>query len=115
MPEGLRLRSDNGSIFLAKDFIKTSKKLGIKQEFIPKREPEYNGCIERFFRTLKQECVWLNTFNSFDEAEPIVIKWINCYNNERLHSALGYKTPAQWKKQFYFPIAVYALWVHNLC
>lgn len=104
-PEGLRLRSDNGSIFLAKDFIQTSKKLGITQEFIPKREPEYNGCIERFFRTLKQECVWLNNFNSFEEAEAVVTKWINCYNNERLHSVLGYKTPALWRKQFYFPLA----------
>jgi len=104
-PDGLRLRSDNGSIFLAKDFIKTSKRLGLKQEFIPKREPEYNGCIERFFRTLKQECVWLNNFQSFEVAESVVINWINSYNNERLHSALGYKSPVLWRKQFYSPLA----------
>lgn len=104
-PTALRLRSDNGSIFLAKDFIKTTKKLHIKQEFTPKRSPEYNGCIERFFRTLKQECIWLNNFQSFEKAQSVITNWINYYNNERLHSALGYMSPAKWRKQFYFPLA----------
>ena len=41
-PEGLRLRSDNGSIFLARDFVKTAKRYSIVQEFTPKYSPEYN-------------------------------------------------------------------------
>lgn len=57
VPEGLRLRHDNGSIFLARHFVGTAQQLAITQEFIPRYSPEYNGVIERFFRTLKQECV----------------------------------------------------------
>jgi putative transposase len=53
-PAGLRLRHDNGSIFLAQHFVTTARQLGITQEFIPRRSPEYNGVVERFFRTLKQ-------------------------------------------------------------
>jgi putative transposase len=40
---------------------------------IPRSSPESNGIIERFFRTLKQECVWLHHVESFEEAERIII------------------------------------------
>lgn len=104
-PEELTLRSDNASIFLAHDFVKTAKRHSIVQEFTPKYSPEYNGSIERFFRTLKQECVWLNRFETFEEAESIISEWIEYYNRERLHSSLGYLTPREWRKQFYLPLA----------
>lgn len=104
-PLSLTLRSDNGSIFLAREFTKTTKRLGIRQEFTPRYSPEYNGCIERFFRTLKQECVWLQTFSSFQEAETIISDWVQHYNTHRLHSSLGYMTPQQWRLQFYLPVA----------
>lgn len=104
-PEGLRLRSDNASIFLARDFIKLTRQLSLGQEFIPRYSPEYNGSIERFFRTLKQECVWLHRFESFEQAERIIPAWIEYYNQERLHSSLGYMTPREWRKQFYLPLA----------
>lgn len=57
VPEDLRLRYDNGSIFLARLFVGTTQQLAIIQEFIPRVSPEYNGVVEPFFRTLKQECV----------------------------------------------------------
>lgn len=101
VPEGLRLRHDNGSIFLARDFIESTHYWGIDQEYIPSGKPDWNGAIERFFRTLKQECVWLHHFESFEQAEPVIAKWIEKYNTERLHSSLGYKTPQQWRKEFY--------------
>jgi putative transposase len=85
VPAGLRLRHDNGSIFLARLFVGTAQPLAITQEFIPRASPEYNGVIERFFRTLKQECVWLHPFESFEEAERISMAWIERYNSERQH------------------------------
>jgi putative transposase len=100
-PEGLRLRHDNGSIFLARLFVGTAQQLAITQEFIPRYSPEYNGVIERFFRTLKQECVWLHHFESFEQAERVIVAWIAHYNTERQHSALGYLTPRAWREQFY--------------
>ncbi|MGH7433216.1 MAG: IS3 family transposase [Candidatus Methylomirabilales bacterium] len=101
VPPGLRLRHDNGSIFLARRFVGTAQQLAITQEFIPRYSPEYNGVIERFFRTLKQECVWLHHFESFEEAERIITAWIDRYNTDRQHSALGYLTPRAWREQFY--------------
>jgi putative transposase len=94
VPEGLRLRHDNGSIFLARHFVGTAQQLAITQEFIPRYSPEYNGVVERFFRTLKQECVWLHHFESFAEAESIIMAWIDRYNSERQHSAPGVSHPS---------------------
>jgi len=101
VPEGLKLRHDNGSIFLARDYMEGTKYWGITQEYIPRGKPDWNGVVERFFRTLKQECVWLHHFESFEQAEQIIAQWIEDYNKNRLHSSLGYKTPEQWKKEFY--------------
>ena len=101
VPAGLRLRHDNGSIFLARLFVGTAQQLAITQEFIPRYSPEYNGVIERWFRTLKQECVWLHHFESFEQAEQVIMAWIDRYNTARQHSALGYLTPRAWREQFY--------------
>ena len=46
--------------------------------------PDWNGVVERFFRTLKQECVWLHNFESFEQAEKIISQWIDNYNKNRL-------------------------------
>ena len=101
VPEGLSLRHDNGSIFLARDYLANTKYWGIDQEYIPTGKPDWNGVIERFFRTLKQECVWLHRFESFEQAEIVIAPWIEKYNKYRLHSSLGYNTPEQWRKEFY--------------
>ena len=101
VPEGLSLRHENGSIFLARDYLANTKYWGIDQEYIPSGKPDWNGVIERFFRTLKEECVWLHRFESFEQAEIVIAQWIEKYNKYRLHSSLGYKTPEQWRKEFY--------------
>lgn len=101
VPEGLSLRHDNGSIFLARDYLANTKYWGIDQEYIPAGKPDWNGVIERFFRTLKQECVWLHRFESFEQAEIVIAQWIENYNKNRLHSSLGYKAPEQWRNYFY--------------
>jgi len=106
VPKGLRLRSDNGSIFLAGLYLKSTEYWGIDQEYTPRGDPDSNGVVERFFRTLKQECVWLHRFESFEKAEQVIVQWIDRYNTQRLHSSLGYKTPVEWRKIYYqFPQA----------
>ncbi len=57
--------------------------------------------IELFFRTLKQECVWLHNLESFEQAEKIISQWIDNYNKIRLDLSLGHKTTQLWRKQFY--------------
>jgi Integrase core domain. len=51
--------------------------------------------VERFFRSLKKECVWQYNFATFDEAYNKIADWSDHYNHERPHSALG--TPPRLK------------------
>jgi Integrase core domain len=58
---------------------------------------EANGIVERFFRSLKEECVWQHNFSDFTEARAAITKWIHWYNAERPHQALGYRSPRQFR------------------
>lgn len=89
------LRSDNGLVFSSKSFAKTVKDYNFTQEFITPYTPEQNGMIERFFRTIKEECIWHHNFKSLKEANQIIGDWIKFYNQKRKHSALRYKTPVE--------------------
>ena len=55
--------------------------------------------IERFFLTLKQECIWLHRFESRDHAFSVVAHWLERYHRERPHSALGYLTPYEYREK----------------
>ncbi|MCB0476292.1 MAG: IS3 family transposase [Flavobacteriaceae bacterium] len=95
--EGLLLRSDNGLIFGSKPFVRVAKEYGIDQEYITPYTPEQNGMIERFFRTLKEECIWQSSFKSRDEAFIAIAAWMDKYHRERPHSGLGYLTPEEYR------------------
>jgi len=93
------LRSDNGLVFGAKVFVQVTRRYGMHQEYITPYTPQQNGMIERFFLTLKQECVWLHRFESRDHAFRIVADWLDRYDVERPHSALGYETPKEYRER----------------
>jgi putative transposase len=93
------VRSDNGLIFQSRCFRTACRDYRLKQEYITPYTPEQNGLIERFFPTLKEECVWQHNFLSFAHARRQVLTWIRWYNARRPHSALGYKSPAEYCAQ----------------
>lgn len=93
------IRSDNGLIFQARRFRKACRFYRLRQEYITPYTPEQNGLIERFFRSLKEECVWQHNFRNFEEAYHEIAAWIRRYNTERPHQALGYLTPVQFNQQ----------------
>jgi len=93
------LRSDNGLIFQSRRFRAACKDYRLRQEFITPYTPEQNGMIERFFRSLKEECVWQRSFPSFKEARRALRRWIGWYNDGRPHQALGYLSPRQYRAQ----------------
>jgi putative transposase len=97
--EPLILRSDNGLVFGAKVFVSVVRRYGLEQEYITPYSPEQNGMIERFFLTLKQECVWLQRFEDRDHAFRVVADWLDRYHADRPHSALGYLTPREYREQ----------------
>ena len=92
------IRSDNGLIFQSRRFREACRFYRLGQEFITPYTPEQNGTIERFFRSLKEECTWQNNFTSFNEARSIVSTWINWYNHERPHQSLGYRAPHEFQQ-----------------
>lgn len=52
-------------------------------EFISLYTSRQNRIVERFFRSLKEECVWIKNFASFDEARAAVMHWLAWYNESR--------------------------------
>ncbi len=96
---GLVIRSDNGLVFGSKRFHETITKYKLTQEYITPYTPEQNGMIERFFRSFKEECAWQKAFTDFDDAYNRIADWMDHYNTERPHSALGYATPAEVRQK----------------
>jgi len=93
------LRSDNGLIFQSRRFRQACRDYRLQQEFITPYTPEQNGLIERFFRSLKEECVWQYRFAGFEDARRAVSTWMQWYNEERPHQALQYKSPRQYRRE----------------
>ena len=93
------LRSDNGLIFQSRRFRQACRDYRLPQEFITPYTPEQNGMIERFFRSLKEECVWQHQFPTFDDARHRIRAWLAWYNVGRPHQALKYRSPAQFRAQ----------------
>jgi len=51
--------------------------------------------IERLFRTMKEQFIWLRNFKSFEEEHEIIGQWVMWCNTQRPHQALKMKTPEQ--------------------
>lgn len=93
---GLKLASDNGSAFLADSVRSLARDLEMELLHTRLRYPEGNGRCERVIRTIKEEEVWLNQYETLEEARERIGAYIKFYNHERIHSALGYLTPHQY-------------------
>jgi len=88
-----RMISDNGPQFVARDFKAFVKLCGLTHVRISPYYPQSNGKIERWYETLKQECIRPQTPLSLADAQRIVTRFVQEYNENRLHSAIGYITP----------------------
>ena len=98
---GLVLRSDNGAQPCSKKFVEFLGSKGIKGEYTGYDAPDDNAFVERVIRTIKEEEVWPNSYESFSEAHQAIDNYINFYNQERIHSALDYKTPNEIAATFF--------------
>jgi putative transposase len=85
--------SDQGSQFTSIEFQKTLQVNGIKASMDGKGRALDNIYIERYFRTLKYEDIYLNNYETIPEARIGILKFTHFYNTERFHSSLEYKTP----------------------
>lgn len=91
----LHLMTDNGCQPTAIGFMKTCRELGIDQAFTSYSNPKGNADTERVIRTMKEECLWLREWSNPLELINELGEWVEDYNQNYLHSALGYKSPSQ--------------------
>jgi len=99
---GLKLVSDNGPQPTSRSFMQDMASLGIEQIFTSYSNPKGNAETERVMRTIKEEVLWLNEFESLAEAKEKLQKWIEIdYNKLYVHSELGYRSPEEFEAMYY--------------
>jgi putative transposase len=59
------------------------------------RKPEGNGVAERLIRTLKENLLWVTTFDTIEELRAALVEFATRYNETRLVARHGYRTPSQ--------------------
>jgi transposase InsO family protein len=91
-----RIISDNGPQFIAKDFKEFIRVSGMSHVRTSPFYPQSNGKLERYHRTIKSDAIRLSPPSSLEEARRLVEKFVAHYNNERLHSAIGYIAPCDY-------------------
>jgi putative transposase len=89
-----RIISDNGPQFIARDFKEFIRICGMTHVRTSPYYPQSNGKLERWFKTLKGECIRIKTPLSLEDARRLVAEFVNYYNTVRLHSVIAYITPA---------------------
>jgi putative transposase len=89
-----RIISDNGPQFIARDFKEFIRLTGTTHVRTSPYYPQSNGKLERWHATLKGERYRLAAPHTLDEARRVVASFVAHYNDARLHSAIGYITPA---------------------
>jgi len=85
--------TDQGSQYTAKAHVEILKKNDIKISMDGKGRATDNICIERFWRTIKYEEIYLNEYKNMKVLKKAIEKYIVKYNTKRLHSAIEYETP----------------------
>jgi transposase InsO family protein len=105
---GLRLRHDHGSVYMSDDFQNEIKFLGMEPSPAFVRQPEGNGCIERFFRTLKEQLLWVRRFRDLAELQQALAEFRDRYNRHWILERLNYRTPAQARQDFQLALQVAA-------
>ena len=85
--------TDQGSQFTSEEFIGVLKDRGIRISMDGRGRATDNIFVERLWRSVKYENVYLKGYETIPEAEAGLKKYFNFYNTERSHQSLGYKTP----------------------
>jgi putative transposase len=91
---GLAVRHDHGSQYMSDAFQSELAFLGIESSPAFVRAPEGNGCAERFIRTLKENLLWVRTFETVEELRQALLEFRDAYNATWLIERLGFRPPA---------------------
>jgi putative transposase len=97
---GLSIRHDHGSAYLSGEFQRELAYLGMTSSPSYVREPEGNGCAERFIRTLKENLLWVRPFATVAELAAALGAFKRQYNEHWLIGRHGHRTPGQVRQEF---------------
>ena len=89
-----RIISDNGPQFIARDFKEFIRVSGMTHVRTSPYYPQSNGKLERWHQSVKSECIRPLTPLTLEDARRLIQRYVDYYNGVRLHSAIGYVTPA---------------------
>src|SRR5258708_30178244 len=96
---GLVHHSDRGVQYLNASYVATLRKYSIVASASPPANPGDNANCETFFRTLKREEIRAVEYANVENLRTKISRFIDrYYNRKRLHSALGYRSPAEFEK-----------------
>lgn len=99
--------SDQGVQYLAQGYIRLLESHGIQISMAAVGRPTENAYAERLIRTLKEEEVYLNDYDDYEDAYARIGHFLDdVYNTKRIHSALGYLTPAEFEALYLVQSAV---------
>jgi transposase InsO family protein len=105
---GLAVRHDHGSQYMSDAFQKEIAFLGIESSPAFVRAPEGNGCAERFIRTLKENLLWVRTFDTVEELRQALLNFRETYNTAWLIERHGFITPTAFRQRQLQPAAIAA-------
>ena len=88
---------DNGPEFISTTLADWAEEHAVDLEFIQPGKPTQNSYIERFNRTYRYEVLNMYVFKTLSEVRTITEEWIDQYNEERPHDALGDLTPFEYR------------------
>jgi putative transposase len=90
---------DHGPEFTSQALDRWAYQRGVKLHFIAPGKPEQNAYVESFNGKFRDECLNQHWFRDLEEAREKIETWRQDYNQQRPHSALGYRTPEEFATQ----------------
>src|SRR5690348_6825302 len=105
---GLAVRHDHGSQYMSHAFQKELAFLGVESSPAFVRAPEGNGCAERYIRTLKENLLWLQTFDTIEQLRQALLAFREAYNATWLIERHRFLTPAAFRQEQLQPAALAA-------
>jgi len=91
-----RIISDNGTQFISRDFTEFLRISGLEHVRTSVNYPQSNGKVERFNRTISEECLTKKSMINLEDARQQISNYVDFYNNKRLHGSLFYLAPVDF-------------------
>lgn len=98
---GISLRMDNGNVYTSEHFTNQIKSWGFAPSYAYVEQPQTNGVVERFFRTLKGEAIYGRVFKNLEEVRQAVAAFVETYNDQWLLEKNRYRSPLETRELYY--------------